>query len=159
MTGPSHALARIPTSDLAVDGSGQGGGFRNFRPVDGGKQLSTADLGELPASIYVADGDGYTSSAGAPVYLTINDIQARFSHLPFDPYECVENAPGRLPEERRGTCELHHAGCRPRAALRGRDPTAQHRRSPGCRNADADWLWPADARRRDVPALLPPLVR
>jgi hypothetical protein len=215
---PDNSLSyRILTSDLAVGGPTQGGGFRNFRPVDShtldyapnaslsdlgssqyghgagyidwvrsqlsggqtlspqdqltqlmdqlctdigtrvtavdvGKQLASADLVDLPANIYGADGDWeafstpgrdqklrssfrsihqfiqqtagtaqghalvatyasiwnahqasaackitYTSSSGAAVHLTLNDIQARLFQLSFDPYECVEMRWGATP--------------------------------------------------------------
>ena len=216
---PDNSLStHILTSDLAVGGVGQGGGFRNFRPVDPttlayapnatladlgstqyghgagyvdwvrsqltggvalppdqqltllmdqlctdiqgrvgavdlGKQLANGDLGDLPPNIYGADGDwesfstpgrdqklrssfknifqfinttagahtsashslvakyaaiwkshqasckiSYTNSSGAPVALTLNDVQARLFDLSFDPYECVEMRWGAYPK-------------------------------------------------------------
>jgi hypothetical protein len=216
---PDNSLTtHILSSDLAVGGVSQGGGFRNFRPIDShtldyapnasltdlgssqyghgtgyadwvrlqltggvalppdqqltllmdqlctdivgrvaavdvGKQMASADLVDLPANIYGADGDWesfstpgrdqklrssfrnifqfidtsagahtaqsrvlvakyasiwkshqasckitYTSSAGSPVNLTLNDIQARLFDLSFDPYECVEIRWGAYPK-------------------------------------------------------------
>jgi hypothetical protein len=216
---PDNSLStHVLTSDLAVGGVGQGGGFRNFRPVDPstlayapnatladlgstqyghgagyvdwvrsqltggvalppdqqltllmdqlctdiqgrvgavdlGKQLASGDLGDLPPNIYGADGDWeafstpgrdqklrssfknifqlinttagahtsashtlvakyaaiwkshqasckitYTNSAGDPVNLTLDDIQARLFDLSFDPYECVEMRWGAYPK-------------------------------------------------------------
>jgi hypothetical protein len=216
---PDNSLStHILTSDLAVGGVSQGGGFRNFRPVDSstleyapnaslpelgstqyghgagyvdwvrsqltggqalapdqqltllmdqlctdivgrvgavdaGKQLASADLVDMPANIYGADGDwesfstpgrdqklrssfrsifqlvsttagahnaqsralvakytaiwkshqssckiAYTSSSGAPVNLTLNDVQARLFDLSFDPYQCVEMRWGAYPK-------------------------------------------------------------
>ena len=216
---PDNSLStQILSTSLAVGGVNQGGGFRNFRPLDShtldyapngsltdlgssqyghgagyvdwvrsqltggvalppeqqltllmdqlctdivgrvaavdvGKQMASADLVDLPANIYGADGDWesfstpgrdqklrssfrnifqfinttaggqaaqsralvakyasiwkshqaackitYTSSAGTPVNLTLNDIQARLFDLSFDPYECVEMRWGAYPK-------------------------------------------------------------
>jgi hypothetical protein len=216
---PDNSLStHILTSDLALGGVSQGGGFRNFRPIDStsldyapnasltdlgstqyghgtgyvdwvrsqltggqtlapdqqltllmdqlctdivgrvgavdvGKQLAGADLVDLPPNIYGADGDwesfstpgrdqklrssfrsifqlinttagahtaqsralvakyntiwkshqssckiSYTSSTGAPVNLTLNDVQARLFDLSFDPYQCVEMRWGAYPK-------------------------------------------------------------
>jgi hypothetical protein len=270
---PDNSLTyRILTGDLAVGGSSQGGGFRNFRPidshtleyapntaltdlgssqyghgaayaewvrsqlsggqvlppdqqftqlvdqlcvdistrvaaVDAGRQLAGADLVDMPPNIYGAEGDWeafstpgrdqklrssfrgifqfikstagtpqghalvatyaniwkqhqasckitYKSSAGQPVTLALNDIQARLFQLSFDPYECVEMRWGAYPKNAAeyGSCNTQDAA----HVQRFVDQTTLRNiiDRPAAGTATPAGFGPATHEDVDVPALL-----